>query len=202
MDVFYIYNREDLLMKNIIVMLIVVLLSCKVAFATPIDFVYSFDGSLTGDSSVAGSVIATDNGNGTYTAISGYLAMIGTIYNLYPNPSPPGSGYQTSPLGAFWYDNLIYLPGSSGYAANGYFDTYGLLFTTGTLEVNLWGNGPNSPYTLYTGTGGGSYPIADNQIFTLDPEETPVPEPGSILLLATGLTCLGLFALRRQSSIA
>lgn len=186
-------------MKKLMVALMGVILSYNSAFATPIDFSFSFNGSQPGDSSVVGNVIATDNGNGTYSATSGYLAMNGITYALYPNPSPPGA--PISPLGSFQYNDLIYLPPSSGYVANGYFDIYGLLFSTGTLEVNLWGNGPNSPYTLYTGTGGSSYPIEDTLVITLQAEASPVPEPGSILLLVTGLAGLGLFGFHRSRSI-
>ena len=168
------------------------------AEATPIDFYFSFNGSQPGDSSVVGNVYATDNGNGSYSATSGYLTMNGTTYTLYQNPAPPAAQY--SPLGGFIYDDLIYLPSSSGYAANGYFDVYGLLFTTGALEVNLWGNGPTSPYTLYTGTSGYSYPVQDDLGITLQANASPVPEPGSFLLLGTGLAAFGLFGLRRLRS--
>ena len=186
-------------MKNLMIALIGVMLSYNIAFAVPINFSFSFNGSQPGDSSVVGSVYAIDNGNGTYSATSGYLSIGRTTYNLYQNPSPPNA--QTSPLGAFIYDDLIYLPPSSGYAANGYFDPYGLLFTTGTQEVNLWGNGPDSPYTLYTGLSAGNYPIADALVITFQSDVSPVPEPGSILLLVTGLAGLGLFGFHRSRSI-
>ncbi len=122
----------------------------------------------------------------------------------------PGNGtyenYLTSANGSWWYDNLYYpdanAPGTSG----GLFDYYGLLFNIGPSsdpnewEVNFWAN-TSTTYILVesetepgqdylnqsTGIGISS---PDNPPNPTGPEITPTPEPGSLVLLGTGL--LGL----------
>ena len=89
---------------------------------------------------VSGSALldATDNGGGSFTAVSGTgtVSVFGTpdTISLFPNPSAPGGA--TSPSGAFSYDNQLF-PGSDPVV-----NFSGLLFTrSGGIEVNIFATG-------------------------------------------------------------
>jgi hypothetical protein len=130
----------------------------------------------------SGSVDGIPNGGGTYTAISGNVTFSGSgtvlpgTYNLIANPSAPAE--IVSPSGLFLYDNQV-LPGQTPPILNG-----GLLFGTGSLEINLFSNGSGAQgtYSFYEGTAGG-YPVADNSgNFTL----SAAPEPSSLFIASLG----------------
>jgi hypothetical protein len=117
-----------------------------------------------------GVLEATNNGDGTYTATSGYLivisgANVGT-YPLFPNPNAPNP--YTTPDFAFEIDDLLY-PGE-----NSTLDEYGLLFTGNGLEINIWGNGPGIPYSYYSFNGVENNFASNNAAFTL--ASTPAEE--------------------------
>lgn len=96
------------------------------------------------------------------------------VYNLFANPSEPGTA--TSPLGAFIYDDRVYP------AATPHLDTYGLLFTGGGLEINIWGNSGPHDYSNWSSFGNG-YNVSQNDgTFTLQ----TTPEPFSAATLAIG----------------
>jgi hypothetical protein len=126
-----------------------------------IDFSFSI-GAETG----YGSVNTTDEGNAEFLATVGTMTItagsdVGT-YPLYPG----GPGVTLSPLGAFDYNDLIYLN------TNPPLDVDGLLFVATGLEINVWGNSPNN-YSFYDYSNG-SYgtQITTNGTFTtnVDPE--------------------------------
>ena len=95
-----------------------------------------------------GSLNTIDQGNGEFLAIAGTLTVTGGndlgTYSLYPG----GPGHTTSPMGAFWYDNLLYPSAAPS------LDAGGLLFTAPGLEINIWGNDDGS-YTYYDYNGSG-----------------------------------------------
>jgi hypothetical protein len=98
-----------------------------------------------------GLVEATDNGNGTFTATSGFLVVLsgplaGT-YELFPNPNPPNTF--SSPSGVFICNDLLY-PGHDPTL-----DVFGLLFTGGGLEINIWNDGGGVKYSYYAFNGSG-----------------------------------------------
>src|ERR1700728_666551 len=111
-----------------------------------------------------GSLSTTDIGNGEFLATAGSLTVTGGLevgtYALYPG----GPGIVTSPSGLFLYDSVLY---PSTIPA---IDVDGLLFLGSGLEINIWGNSPNSytfdnnsngiqdvgePFTLNEAPGGG-----------------------------------------------
>jgi hypothetical protein len=96
-----------------------------------------------------GLVEATPNGDGSYTATGGVLIVFGGLlegtYDLFPNPDPPG--FFTSPTGFFIVDDQLF-PGQSPTL-----DGYGLLFTGNGLEINIWGNGADVPYSYWAANG-------------------------------------------------
>ena len=93
-----------------------------------------------------GSLNVTDQGSGTWLATAGSLTVTGGsdvgTYTLIPG----GPGVATSPLGSFYYDNVI-TP-----SANPALDVDGLLFGVTGKELNVWGNSANN-YSFYDSTG-------------------------------------------------
>ncbi len=97
-----------------------------------------------------GSLNVMDQGGGTWLATAGSLTVTGGsdvgTYALIPG----GPGVATSPLGSFYYDNVI-TP-----SANPALDVDGLLFGVTGKEINVWGNSANN-YSFYDSTGPGVY---------------------------------------------
>ena len=97
-----------------------------------------------------GSINVTDEGGGKWLATAGSLTVTGGsdvgTYTLIPG----GPGIVTSPLGSFYYDNVI-TP-----SANPALDVDGLLFGVTGKELNVWGNSANN-YSFYDSTGPGVY---------------------------------------------
>jgi hypothetical protein len=125
------------------------------------------------------------NGDGSFTANSGYLIVVsGPIvgaYDLYPNPNPPH--VFSSPSGVFSVNDVLY-PGQDPSL-----DVFGLLFTGGGLEINIWGTGPGT-YS-YFAFNGSSFPLASgNAVFTL--ASTPAQEIGVLQSVVQGLVNAGV----------
>ena len=138
---------------------------------------------------------ATDNGNGTFTAVAGAGTLtvngVTTPITLVPNPNAPGG---TAPFagGLYYYDNQL-LPNLDPVLTYG-----GLLFVTQAgVEENMFANGPGD-YALYEDTPGVGETFFGPVRFSLAP--AAVPEPAGLALLGVG--GLGLAArrvLRRTS---
>ncbi len=147
-------------------------------------FNFTYSDALT---TATGSVTASDNGNGSFTAYTGTLLISGSsfdgLYSLWLNPAAPATAY--SPRNVFIIDNQVFPSGPS------LFNQYGLLFTSPTREVNVWGNGAGVPWSLWSSTGSG-YDYSNDQ-GAVTYESNPVPAPAGAIALAG----LGMFFMRR-----
>jgi len=155
------------------------------------------------NTSAFGSLTATDNGNGSYSAISGFLTVttggiaVGS-YALFSNPNLPGAAI--SPGNAFQYDNQLFPAGVPGTLLT----QNGLLFvgTSDSLvqaEINIWGSNLPLGFNNYSGWqfSGGGYSYANNQgTFTLT--LVPVPQAAFVGLAGLGgVAGMGIVARRR-----
>lgn len=171
-----------------IILTVALLLTCAgQAWAT--HYTFSYQGSAISGS---GALDAVDNGDGTSTVTSGYSTIdgIGT-FTLVTNPNTPAFSF--SPTGAFRYNDLLY-------SSQPYLDTFGLLFenTSLKMELNIWGNGQNQPYSAFTFVAGDTWYSSENNDVTFNVNSTnPVPEPSTVILLGAGL--LGFAGFRRRS---
>ncbi len=197
-------------------MCLAALLCCSAASADTFSFSYSGSGTTT----ISGAYSFTGAGMFTATEIgtSGkYLinSMTGTA-NGVPITGLLGT-FSFPPIGDLANDNDLYFP----LLNNGALDTNGFSFQTGTgagvTDYNIYylSGVPAGTYDLISST----YPPQDNNpndypTFTLDsfsivdtttgtPITTPptnaTPEPGSLVLLATGVLCMAGTMRRRLS---
>jgi hypothetical protein len=149
--------------------------------AAPVLFTYVGDGG----HQASGTLVGADNGDGTFTAVSGSGQYDGFAIVLIPNPTPPAQ--VTSPSGYFYYDNLM-MPGQNPLLTLG-----GLLFSIndgGATELNIYGNGPYpaNPYTAYLNNG-----VNDNGRLDL----SLVPEPSTLSLTLVAV-CMAFGVRHRQ----
>ncbi len=154
------------------------------AAATVITFNFS-----SSYSSGSGTLNATDNGNGSYTAISGFgnetIGLNNYLLTLIFNPN---GTFQFS-NGTYIFDNQV-VPAGNPLILNG-----GLLFssTNGGGMINLYSTGPNSYYYSSALAGGSIY----NPGVLASFEVTSVPEPATLTLFGIGL--IGMAVARRRS---
>jgi len=108
-----------------------------------------------------GSLNTTDLGNDQFLATGGGLTVTGGAdVGTYPLV-PGGPGVTTSPLGAFDYDNVLFV------STDPPLDVDGLLFNAPGLEINIWGNSPGN-YSYYDYSGGNyGTQLTENGTFTL-----------------------------------
>lgn len=98
-------------------------------------------------------------------------------------PNPPG----------FFTDN-VFFAGNPSFTNAG----LGLLWSGGS--ANLWGNGPEAPYTFYVNTYGVGYTTQTDG--TLSVTAGGVPEPGMWMLMITGFGMVGVAARRGRRALA
>ena len=121
----------------------------------------------------SGNLVANDNGNGlTMTCVAGDITIttgpVTGTFNLVPGGGSDGS---------FAWDNLLY----TGPAT---LDIYGLLFTDGSTEVNIWGNGGPNNYSAWMAPPNWFYQGEQIGTFVISPS---VPAPGAAAMLGVGL---------------
>ena len=157
-------------------------LGAMASSASAVTFLFSYTGD-GGANGASGTLQATANGNGTYTATSGTITAFGPVVSgsgvLTPDPTAPAASF--SPSGFFIYDDQL-LPSQNPLLSNP-----GLLFDVGGAEVNIFSNGPGpDTYTLYNNDGANV-----NGDFALS---AAVPEPATWALMLAGFGLAGAAA--------
>ncbi|HEY4011467.1 MAG TPA: PEP-CTERM sorting domain-containing protein [Acidobacteriaceae bacterium] len=161
----------------------------------------------------------TVNGiSGNFTDSANHISGPITGLNYAPPPATDGMDTYFSPpaftnpsAGYFSYDNLFWPGGNSPAVCveapvffGGDFDIYGLSFNlAGGYAVDLWSDGALGGYQLNDSLNGVPFSIPDpmtGTAYAVDFSAAPAPEPGSLLLLGSGMT--GLFSLLRRKRSA
>jgi hypothetical protein len=166
-------------------------ISAMASSASAATFLFSFTGE-GGMEGASGTLQATANGDGTFTATSGTITAFGPeaagAGTLIADPSAPAGAL--SPSGFFNYDDQL-LAGQNPLVTND-----GLLFDVGGAEVNIFSNGPGpGTYQIYNNNG--SNVLGD---FALSP--SGIPEPANWALMLVGFGAMGATMRSRRRSIA
>ncbi len=187
----------------------VALLALAAALAiSPAAMADTFNYTYTGvDGVVAtGTLTGSNIGGNQFGVTSGTITISGSGLVTGSGVLIGGTGFATSPNGAFNYDNFVFVPVSD---PNAYVDSVGgLLFQLDStpFQINIFsgvwdGNEINPPfggkgtdtYSIWEGTSQTNYNYHNVGDLTI----TPTPEPGSLFLLGTGLLGLALILFRK-----
>jgi hypothetical protein len=163
--------------------------------ASPTARADSFDFTFTSPDVTATGVLNGTLIGGVYDITSGTINVVSSTPPSGPgtivaNPYFPSPTTNTTLAGGgtyLTYDDAL-TPG-----ANPTLDGYGLLFEVDGTSLNIWGNGADA-YEAF----GGNYAYDERGTLSVSP--APTPEPGTLLLLGTGLLCSGGLMRRRFNS--
>lgn len=151
----------------------------------------------------------SDAANSISGAITGLNFAPPPTFNISPPAAPNTFGAPAFTSAGFSYDNLFW-PNADSPAVctdalmfhGGYFDVYGMAFNVaGGYTVDLWSDGALGGYQLNDSLNGVPFtPSTMNGLaYAVNVTATPTPEPGTFLLLGTGL--VGMAALWRKKAI-
>jgi PEP-CTERM motif-containing protein len=181
-------------MRRCLFLVAVSLVSLSPALADTFDF--TFQGMYTG----TGTLTVTDNGDGSWTAVSGAGLYDNLAMTLVANPAAPNPFDLPVPNGDFTYDDRLFPSASS------ILDGWGLLFrfdnpvnSLGATYVNFCGtiacDGVHDTYSALLNDP--SFTV-DDATFDIhaDSSFSAVPEPSTLAALSVGL--LGLATLKRR----
>ena len=162
-------------------------------------FTYGYNGSgFDGVLSFTANPVSGNPGVFQITNVAGTINAAGTDITtpvsfsvpVYADPNGISSNTVYFPNVGFSYDNLL-TPGAALTL-----DFYGVLFDVNGLYFNIYSNNG-----LYQWADTGSYTNFNNLADPMvDPE--PAPEPGSLLLFATGLLCMAALLSRRKALLS
>ena len=183
-------------MRQYLLLLGVSLLSFGTARADTV-FDFTFQGLYTG----TGTLMVTDNGDGSLTAVSGTGFYDNLAITLVANPAAPNPFDKPVPNGDFTYDDRLFPTAPS------ILDGWGLLFSfdnpvnsLGATYVNFCGTTAcDGIHDTYSALLNDVNFTVDDATFDIQVDRTSaVPEPSTLALLGAGL--LGLTTLKRRRS--
>jgi hypothetical protein len=154
-------------------------------------FYFTFSSSAVG---AEGSLVGTEIGNsGVYDITDGSIDILNDVFS-----GPTGTGtFEPTPssccTGGPESDDLLYYPAGDPTFGT-YVDFDGLIFSVNGEGVGIWAGDNNNPGTSY------SLSYGDGIFYPGTMDVSTTPEPGTLVLLGTGLFGLAFVAFRKPKS--